>query len=67
MNLEVGVAGWGVHFLTLKEGDTEEALPGHLSPSPPSPGKVRSCLTIQRGVVACVGTCLTYVPINTTP
>lgn len=33
----------------------------------PSRGEWGAVVTIQRGMVACVGTCLTYIPINTTP
>lgn len=55
--------GWGL--LILREGNTEEALPGHSSPFTLS--QERTCLYCQKDGVACVGDCLTYTPKNTTP
>lgn len=45
---------WGRASWLSRKVNTEEALPGHRSPSPPSLGKVRSCLYDSEG---CGGMC----------
>lgn len=57
----MGVEG----LLALEEENTEEALPGHLSPSLPAWEEGGAVSTAQRDMVACVGAASpTYLKIT---
>lgn len=58
------ISGMG-GLLMFKEGDTEEVLPRHLSPSLLVQEKWGAVSIVQRDVVTCVSAYLTYVPKNT--